>query len=531
MLGPKKLALTVIMRKLIVLLNHLLKNPQFKLVCKTIADPLIGPRTLTHSTEPLGSRPSRPDVFLGLHVMHHKSYSNKKRLIPIFVFAITIITPPFAYGAAALKVAGFSVDATPPAGSRLTYDTMDRVVDPLWLKGLVFLTEDKPVVIVAVDWIGIASEGHLRFREKIANAVGTTVDRVALHCLHQHDAPYLALNWSAAEIAARYGLTGDAPSNLPFVEALMTQAGAAAQQAAAQAEEVTHIGLGQAKVAKVASNRRILGPDGKVLHTRWSTTKEPEIRAFPEGLIDPYLKSISFYHGDKLLSVLTYYATHPQSYYRTGAAESDFPGIARILREDELGVPHVHFNGAGGNITAGKYNDGDHDNRVRFAGRLAKGMAEAFASSERIPVDENTFGWEVASVSLPLQNDAEESRMLELLGDESAKKEDRMSAAWKLASLRWHQAGHTFDLACLRLGKARVLHMPGELFVEYQLNAARLRPDLFVAMAAYGDSSPGYIGTAESYAQGGYETQKSHVTPQAEQVLMDAVKLLLKVDK
>ena len=28
---PKKLALTAVMRKLIVLLNHLLKNPEFKL--------------------------------------------------------------------------------------------------------------------------------------------------------------------------------------------------------------------------------------------------------------------------------------------------------------------------------------------------------------------------------------------------------------------------------------------------------------------------------------------------------------------
>ena len=37
---PKKLALTAVMRKLIVLLNHLLKNPQFKLARKTVADPI-----------------------------------------------------------------------------------------------------------------------------------------------------------------------------------------------------------------------------------------------------------------------------------------------------------------------------------------------------------------------------------------------------------------------------------------------------------------------------------------------------------
>jgi len=74
-----------------------------------------------------------------------------------------------------------------------------------------------------------------------------------------------------------------------------------------------------------------------------------------------------------------------------------------------------------------------------------------------------------------------------------------------------------------------VLHLPGELFVEYQLNAQKLRPDLFVAMAAYGDYAPGYIGTEISYTQGGYETsaRASKVAPTVEGVLMDAIKSLL----
>ena len=70
----------------------------------------------------------------------------------------------------------------------------------------------------------------------------------------------------------------------------------------------------------------------------------------------------------------------------------------------------------------------------------------------------------------------------------------------------------------------------GELFVEYQLAAQEIRPDLFVAMAAYGDYGPGYIGTAEAYPQGGYETSPhvSLVAPEVEPVLMDAIKRLLR---
>ena len=74
-----------------------------------------------------------------------------------------------------------------------------------------------------------------------------------------------------------------------------------------------------------------------------------------------------------------------------------------------------------------------------------------------------------------------------------------------------------------------MLHLPGELFVEYQLAAQKMRPDLFVAMAAYGDYGPGYIGTEIAYSQGGYETspRASLVAPGVEKVLMDTIGRLL----
>src|SRR5690606_5115387 len=68
---------------------------------------------------------------------------------------------------------------------------------------------------------------------------------------------------------------------------------------------------------------------------------------------------------------------------------------------------------------------------------------------------------------------------------------------------------------------------PGELFVEYQLAAKAERPYLFVAMAAYGDYGPFYIGDAKAYEQGGYEANTSPVTAEAEPILMNAIRQLL----
>src|SRR5262249_15517434 len=126
-----------------------------------------------------------------------------------------------------------------------------------------------------------------------------------------------------------------------------------------RAQPVSHLGLGEARVDKAASNRRILGPDGKERAVPYTATADPALRAEPEGTIDPMVSLVSFWNGEEPIAVLSYYATHPQSYYRTGIANPDFPGIARFVRQ--LAVPkalHVHFNGAGGNIGAGKYNDG-----------------------------------------------------------------------------------------------------------------------------------------------------------------------------
>ena len=71
--------------------------------------------------------------------------------------------------------------------------------------------------------------------------------------------------------------------------------------------------------------------------------------------------------------------------------------------------------------------------------------------------------------------------------------------------------------------------MPGELFVEYQLAAQDMRPGGFVAMAAYGDYGPGYIGTRIAYSQGGYETGPVSLTsPDVEDVLMPAMRELVR---
>lgn len=428
--------------------------------------------------------------------------------------------------AADLRVATFQADVTPPLGTPLCFGLVQpgaRVDDPLTARGIVIAGAGKPIVLVAVDWLGISNESHDRWRQALATAAGTSVDRVSVHVLHQHDAP--GHDDAAAGLLREHGMTGSLIQDDAFNAAAIGRVAAALR--AAPRRRVTHVGTGRARVEQVASNRRILGDDGKVRYTRYSSSRIAEAVAAPEGVVDPWVQSTSFWDGNKPVAVITYYATHPQSHYGNGGISWEFVGMARAMREKAVpGAAHIHFNGASGNVAAGKYNDGAPEKRALLAQRLALGMAAAWDATAKTRVSATDVSWSTVEVALPLRADTHGAAALEaVVGNASAKPADRMRAARDLAFARRAAAGQRIQLSKLRVGPAESIYLPGELFIEYQLAAQKIRP---VAVAAYGDLGPGYIGTEVAYAQGGYETGVvSRTAPSVEGVLVNAIRELM----
>lgn len=427
-----------------------------------------------------------------------------------------------------VKLASFDVDATPPLGSAMAYQPVRRL-DELTLRcrGVVLIGAGDPIVLCAVDWIGIANGGHDAFRQALATAAKTSPDRVAVHTLHQHDAP--ACDFTAEDIIKELKIPGYSRFDGDFHRQVIERASKAIADSIQQATAITHYGVGTGLVKEVASQRRIAGPDGKIRATRTSTTKDPLLRAEPEGVIDPNVSLLSFWNNEQPIAMLSYYACHPQSYYLRGVPSPDFPGIARFIRgQDRNNTLHVHFNGAGGNVTAGKYNDGAETNRMLLANRLAEGIRLAEQQTVRKPLVPSDIRWTSRSIKLPLARHLNEEDLLRKLKETPPK--GTISFADQLAFFRRIQQGHTMPISCLSIGEARVLHMPGELFVEYQLAAKGMRQDLQVMMAAYGDYGPGYIGTERAYTEGGYETlpTSSSVDPSVEPLLLETLEQLLK---
>ena len=112
----------------------------------------------------------------------------------------------------------------------------------------------------------------------------------------------------------------------------------------------------------------------------------------------------------------------------------------------------------------------------------------------------------------------------------NATPDQRFGAARKLAWLEQQQKGRGINVSSMQFNDIWLLHLPSEIFVEYQLNAQKLRPDGHVCTAGYGEGGQGYIGTEISYSQGGYEVlpRVSMVAPGSEPVLMSAIEEVLR---
>lgn len=428
---------------------------------------------------------------------------------------------------ARFRLAVFRADVTPPIGHPLCGGWVRPAVaveDPLFALGVVLLGEEAPVVLCAVDWCEISNEDHVLWRQVLAAAAGTTPDRVAVQCVHQHDAPWP--DREAQRLLVR-------ATGLPLMmdEAWCDQAAArvadAVRRALPEARPVTHLTTGEAEVERVASNRRLYGPGGKVRAVRYSTCRDPELRAEPEGLIDPMLKTVAFWDGEEPLAALHYYAVHPMSHYGEGRVSADFAGHARDRRTAEAGVPHLYFTGCAGNLAAGKYNDGAPENRPVLAERLYRAMVASEERGER--VEAGRLVWRSRDIPFPPDLRRSEAEWEAALNDPAERQVERCRAALRIVRIRRHAAGRGISLSSLALGdRIRLLHLPGEPFVEYQLLAQDLAPGCFVAVAGYGDCAPGYLPLARSYEEGGYEPTDSFVSPACEALLRAAIADLLR---
>lgn len=402
------------------------------------------------------------------------------------------------------RIATFSTDITIPIGHRcmgVLKTKSKQIDDPLEARGLVLLGSGSPVVLVALDWCEVRNASYDQWRDALAAAARTTRERVLVCSLHQHDAP--VIDAEAQDYLDSVGLPGEL-FDRQFHARCVQQAALALRDAITNSKPLTHIGIGQAKVDRIASSRRVVHADGSIHFDRYSRMSPDSFQAqAAEGEIDPMLKSITFYTGDTAIAVVSSYATHPMSHYGQGAVSADFVGLARRRRQtDTPGTFQIYVSGCSGDVTAGKYNDGAPETRGILADRLYGAMKKASRRTDKRPIERLNFRHQ--SFQLPFHEGESLTRMSmdRVLHDGGASVEDRITAALGLSSLDRVERGQPIDLPCLDFGDTKVTLLPGESFVKYQLISQELRPDSFVMAIGYGECWPGYVPTDRAFQEG-----------------------------
>jgi hypothetical protein len=433
-------------------------------------------------------------------------------------------TPP------GFELSTFATEITPPLGHALMgggISPAQKIVDPLFARGLVWRGPglEAPVVVVSVEWCEIRNDAFERWCSVLANAAGTVPERVLVSCVHVHDAPIADLE---AQRMLESRKAAGSICDREFHEQAVQRVGQALRASLLTPRRITHVGMGQAQVNQLASNRRYLLPNGKPTFGRMSATRDAFAHEASEGTVDPWLKTLSFWTEGQAVAALHAYATHPMSYYGKGGVSSDFVGMARQKRAAEQpDVFQCYASGCSGDVTAGKYNDGSAGNRQVLADKIHRAMVTAWEKTERRPLSRMNF----RSVPLRLEPRGgpgfsvdELTRRLE----SDPKPFGQCLAALGLSWRKRADAGHRLRLPVVDFGPAQLLLCPAESYVDFQLFAQRARPESFVMTLGYGECAPGYFPIERAWEEGDTNLNDwCWVARGAERVMQNAISAAL----
>lgn len=348
-----------------------------------------------------------------------------------------------------------------------------------------------------MDYCGLMNSAYDDLAGALAEAIDVSPERVIIHCVHQHDAPLLNFEIEAYLHCETY-------SRQWWGELLQKCAQAAAESLDSMVT-ISSLGYNETRIHGFASNRRILGRDGKVGEMRSSRCEDAALRDEPAGVIDPMLRTVAFKDSaGKIAGSMSFYATHPQVSNGREMYSADAPGEAlRIVAGRCRDGLHAFFTGAGGNVAAGKYASTTdlEGNLLKFGQILADGISlnlDAMRWEEA-----QALHWHVADFPFPRQQVGREE-LLRLISDESFGRFQRLQKAVLLTCLEYAK-NSSYHLSLLRTGPVRILFLPGEPFVEYQLYAQSLIPDEFLAVAGNCSDNFLYLPLAKHFAEGGYE--------------------------
>ena len=399
----------------------------------------------------------------------------------------------------ALLAGAAKADITPQPGVDLTgyiarLNPSIGVHDRLYCRALAFSDGQAQLLLLSCDLIGFGIEYARWVKAELERATGIPPANIMLCATHTHSGP------------ATIFLEGCGQLALDYLAGLPSQIVAASRGALAALQPVDLL-VAKTKVPGVAVNRR-----------------EPA-----RGPTDDELTAVLLQGPDGTpQAAALHYSCHAVVLGPDNRLISaDFPGAACAHWERKMRSLCFYLQGPCGDINP-RSHPGSFADVEETGGRLAEAALECASSQAAMgTIDAHLLRARLQAIRLPLAAppqlpDLFAFRSEHLAGageveaqfQEARQRVNQAMVGWSERVIAACCSGLLLrdvevDLQCFEIGDLLILAVPGELFVEYSLEAKRLAAQAgkHALVVAYANGDIGYIPMPHSYSEGGYEVE------------------------
>jgi len=452
--------------------------------------------------------------------------------------------PPLQIGVAETTInprLGMQID-----GNIGAYRPAECILNDLYGRALVFQQGETRFLLLVLDLLAVTREWTDAIRDFAAAELGFERDAVAVHVVQNHSSPSLGhiMLTDRFEAAKKHPwIRGSDPAYGPMtLEKLKPMIRAAV----ADLQPVSLL-CGTALEARVSFNRRIVMRDGSA---EMGLGPRPANALYREGPSDPEVGVALFTTADlQTRAALLHHTSHPVHWNPHTAIHGDWPGAwAQAVRQHLLpGAIPLVLNGCCGNVI---HHDALNPHREDTPDSMAQLLTEAVRSALTQPCirqDQPRLAYQTRRFDIPFRAFPkkifeEAHAFLAAHPDPKWTNAEHTRFEWdwhfaaSLVDLEAFLASHRafeYEIQAIRVGDLALLVLPGEPFVEAQLEIKQRSPARRTFVAHMSNRYVGYIPTPAAIGRGGYETRPSSASklaPEALQMITDhSVDLLKKL--
>lgn len=447
-------------------------------------------------------------------------------------FAAVKITPPFC---------------THLAGAVGIKRVFRSIIDDIYARVLVIESSDIKVCLVSLD-VTIVTHDYSEKIRKYAESLGFSPDGVMIHAVQNHSAPSLGhfmLDPDFPALPAEFEyLRGGETRAYQFIFEKTCEA----IKLANDSLKPVSIGAGIAVNDGLAFNRRAVLKDDKVrmpwLFSKVQYPLGPTDIKYLEGPVDPEIGALCFVSDDsKIASAILHFTCHPVNVFATNfyALSCDWPGVWVDETEKIFNAGCLVLNGCCGNINPWPAFVPDFypDHR-----RMGKSLAEI--SKEIIPrisfSNSKVLEYRSKKIEIPLRKEPEltekslryikENPLPVMMKNNPEKLSSEWFEAASIASVEYaRRRPFIYEIQVFRIGDFAIVGLPGEPFVEAQLEIKTHSPARYTFFAHAVNQYVGYIPTEKALKRGGHEAKFgywSKLIPEALDIIVENSLSMLK---